>query len=143
VLASGGVPAELALNAPGSVSVGEEFDVLLEATIHEPVRTLPLVIRFDPQVLSFVGARPEALAQAGGITSAAPKVDALTGRLDIELQTPPDTPMSGQGRLLNLRFAAKSARAQTRITLGPITLPGSDGPRTIPRPRTLLVRVGQ
>jgi general secretion pathway protein D len=141
--ANRGAPAELTLNGPASVRVGEEFDVLLEATIHEPLRTLPLVIRFDPQVLSFVDARSEALAQAGGISDAAPEVDALTGRLDVELQAPADASMSGQGKLLNLRFAARNPRAQTRIALGQVTLPGSEGPRTIPRPRTLLLRVGQ
>jgi general secretion pathway protein D len=138
-----GVPAELSFNGPASVRVGEEFEVLLEVTVHEPLRSLPLTIRFDPQVLSFVEARPEELARSSGIERIAPKLDSASGRLDVELQSAAGKPFSGQGRLISLRFAAANARAQTRIALGQINLPASDGLRTIPRPRTLLLRVGR
>jgi general secretion pathway protein D len=134
-----GAPAELAFNAPATVRVGEPFEVTLDATLHEPLPALPLVIRFDPHVLSFVDLQLEALAR--GVAVPTPKVDAQIGRIDIELQAAPGKPLAGQGPLLRLRFTATSARAQTRIALGQITLPGADGVRTIPRPRTLLVRV--
>jgi hypothetical protein len=135
-----GVVAELAFIGPQDARVGEEFEVMLEATVHEPLRRLPLAIRFDPQVLSFVDARPGPLAQASGIQEAAPAVDRTAGRLDLELAAP-DKPLAGQGRLLTLRFAAASPRAQTRIALGQISLANGEGLRTIPRPRTLLMRV--
>jgi hypothetical protein len=141
--AASGFPAELALLGPGSVRVGDEFEVVLEATVREPLQSLPLIIRFDPQVLSFVDAQPEALARTEGSGAAVPKVDPVTGRLDFELQLAPDAAQAGKSKLLRLRFTAKAARAQTRITLGQVTLPGGEGLRTIPRPPTLLVRVAQ
>jgi general secretion pathway protein D len=136
-----GVPAELVLQGPASVRVGDEFTVTLEATFHEPLTALPLIVRFDPQVVAFVDAQPEGIARAGGIEGAAARVDAVTGRVDVELQAAPNANLAGQGKLLTLRFAARTPRAQTRVSLGQVTLPGGDGPRTIPRPPTLLMRV--
>jgi general secretion pathway protein D len=138
-----GVPAELSFNGPAGVRVGETFEVTLEATLHEAMRSLPLVIRFDPQVLAFLDAQPEEVARAGGIDSMAPQLDAQVGRVDVDLQPAGDKTLSGQGRLLSMRFTAKAARAQTRIALGQISIAGDDGVRMIPRPRTLLVRVTQ
>jgi general secretion pathway protein D len=136
-----GVPAEFVLTGPSSVRVGDEFAIVLEAKFHETLAALPLIVRFDPQVVSFVGAQSETLARAVGIESAQHEVDATTGRLDVDLQAAPNAPLTGQGKLLTLRFAAKNARAQTRIALGQVTVAGADGPRTISRPPTLLLRV--
>jgi hypothetical protein len=141
--ARSGAPAELSLVGPAAVQVEEEFEVALDAAIHDAIRALPLAIRFDPQVLTLLDASPGAQAQASGVQAVSPRLDAATGRLDIELQAAADKPFAGAGRLLSLRFVAKTARAQTRIALGQVTLRSGDGVRSIARPPTLLVRVTQ
>ena len=133
-------PADLTIGGPDNVRVGEEFDVMIDVTIPAPLQTLPLVIRFDPKVLSFVEARPEDIARNSGIDSTAPKSEPSSGRLELEFQAA-SKPLSGQGKLLNLRFAAKSARAQTTVAIGQTNLPGNVVARTTPQ-NTLRLRVG-
>lgn len=110
--ATSGPPlADLTITGPASVRVGEEFEVMIDASIAAPMQSLPLLIRFDPKVLSLVDAIPQELARADA-TSRKPNA----GRLEIDLQAA-NNPLVGQGKLLKLRFAARTARAQTTIAL--------------------------
>jgi hypothetical protein len=122
------------------VRVGEEFDVTIDATIAAPLNTLPLVIRFDPKVLTFVEARPEDIARKSGIEAISHKLEPNTGRLGVELQAA-GTPLSGQGKLIRLRFAAKAVRPQTALALGQANLPGNAGSRTIAQTTSVRLRV--
>jgi hypothetical protein len=67
-------------------------------------------------------------------------VDLNAGRLDVELQAA-GAPFSGQGKLLNLRFAAKTTRAQTGIAVGQGAADGNVGARASVQPASLRVRV--
>jgi hypothetical protein len=51
------------------------------------------------------------------------------------------SPFSGQGKLLSLRFAAKTARAQTGISVGQASADGNVGARASVQPASLRVRV--
>ena len=133
--------ATVSINGPPGVRVGEDFDVMIDVSVPEPLKSLSLVIRFDPKVLTFIEARPDALALNSGIEGVTPKLDPTAGRLEFDLQAGTNL-LSGQGKLLNLRFAAKTARAQTTIALGQVNLPSDAGARTTPQNTTLRLRVG-
>ena len=96
----------------------------IDASISAPFKGLPLLIRFDPKVLTFVDARPDELARKSGIEAATHKLEPSTGRLGVDLQAVGPA-LSGEGKLLRLRFAAKTVRPQTAITLGFANLPGN------------------
>lgn len=127
------------MTGPATVRVGEEFEVLLDATLPVPTKALSLVIRFDPKVLTFVDARPAELARGSGIEQAPHKLDPALGRLDVDLQAR-SKPLAGPGQLLRLRFAPKTARAQTTIALGQSDSGAGDA-RLLPKATTLRVRV--
>jgi hypothetical protein len=128
------------ISGPANVRVGEEFEVMIDVTIPAPLQTLSMAIRFDPKVLTFIEARPEELARKSGIDGALHKLESLNGHLNVELHAL-GNPLFGQGRLLNLRFSANTARAQTAIALGQANVPGNVSARTTPQ-NTLRLRVG-
>lgn len=132
--------ANLSVHGPASVRVGEEFDVVIDASITGSLPTLSLLIRFDPKVLTFVEVNPTELARNSGIAGTSPKLDTDSGRLDVDLQAV-GNPLSGQGKLLNLRFAATTARTQTTIAVGQAALPGNVGARAALQPSSLRLRV--
>lgn len=132
--------ASVVLKGPPSVRFGEEFEVTIDGTIAGPLPTLSLAIRFDPKVLALIGAAPAELARKSGIEGAAPRGDPSSGRVEVDLQAA-GAPLSGQGALLNLRFAAKTARGQTTIAAGQANPPANVGARTAPKSTTLRLRV--
>jgi general secretion pathway protein D len=138
------MPVELSLRGPANVRIGEEFEVEIQALLHEPLQSLPLNVRFDPQALSFLGVQPAPLLAAGeGGKSATPKLDPARGTLEFDLRLAAEAMQAGRGNLLKMRFSARAARSYTPITIGPVTLQGEAGTRTLPRPPTLLLRVEQ
>jgi general secretion pathway protein D len=130
----------MSVSGPPSARVGEEFDVMIDVALPAPSQALPLVIRFDPKVLTFVSATPAEIARNSGIESATLNLEATTGRLEVDLQAAAK-PMSGQGKLLNLRFAARTVRAQTTIAVGQANPPNNADPRATPKPTSLRLRV--
>jgi general secretion pathway protein D len=129
--------AELELSGPSSVAIGTEFEVVLEATVFDQITVLPLSVRFDPQVLAFVGVQPDSLARG----TVAPKGNVASGRLDFDVTLAANVVQAGRGRLLRLRFTAKAARPNTPIALAPVPLAGPSGPRPVLRAPTLVMRV--
>ena len=106
--------------------------------------SLPLTVRYDPLVLRFVGADLGKLAQQASAADISPRADAATGRLDIAMSFREPEQLSGSGTLVNLSFAANTARAQTRLVATQIDIKAEDGQLlTVPRPRPHLVKVTQ
>lgn len=132
--------AAVTINGPASVRVGEEFDVTIDGTIPGSLPNLSLVIRFDPKVLTFIDAKPADLARRSGIDGASPNLEPSSGRVEVNLQAN-SSPLSGQGTLLNLRFATKTARAQTTIAVGQTNVPADVDTRSTPKSSALRVRV--
>lgn len=135
---------ELSWRGPAGAAVGNELSVALEGSSLPLVRELPLVVRYDPLVLRFVAAELGPLAQQAGAADAVPRADATTGRLDIALSFSRPERLAGAGALVNLTFAAKTARAQTRLVAAQIDVKGEDGQLlSVPRPRPHLIKVTQ
>jgi general secretion pathway protein D len=112
-----GPPLLLTWLGPFRVKVGEEFNVTLRMNSPADLRTLPLEIRFDPQVLSFVDAQAAEFAQKNGVAVQVTSVDAATGLIRLELRTGESRTLRGQGDLLTLRFSSLAAWKQAQLTI--------------------------
>jgi general secretion pathway protein D len=135
-------PLELAWQGPYRVKVGAEFQVALEITATRDIRTLPLTIRFDPLVLTFLDAQLAEFASKSGVAAVEPVVDA-GGSVRLELRAGPGRSFRGQGVLLTLRFAARAPRQQTQLSITRFDLRGADGAvEAAVRPTPMTLRVG-
>jgi len=134
---------ELAWQGPYRVKVGQEFQVALEVSSSADLKRLPIVIHFDPVVLTFLDAQLAELASKSGISAAPPDVDIRRGRIAFDLQAGAGKSIQGKGVLLNLRFSARSPRQQTQLTLSNIDLKDERGAMAdAVRPTPLTLRVG-
>jgi general secretion pathway protein D len=134
---------ELAWQGPYRVKVGQEFQVAVEVNSSADLKRLPIVVRFDPVVLTFLDAQLAEFASKSGIVTVKPEVDAQRGRIAFDLQAAPGKSFQGKGVLLNLRFSARSPRQQTQLTLGSIELKDERGAvADAVRPTPLTLRVG-
>lgn len=117
-VAAGAVP-QLVLNwfGPYRVKVREEFTTVLRMNSSADVRTLPLEIRFDPQVFTFVDAQASEAARRSGTQVQVKSVDAAGGALRIELRAGEGRTLRGQGDLLMLRFASVAASKLAQLTI--------------------------
>ncbi len=135
---------ELTWRGPASAKVGEVVRVVLDGSSLPKMKSLPLVIRYDPLVLRFVSADLGSLAQQAGAADITPNADPATGRLDIAMSFRKPEQLSGAGALVNLSFAANTARAQTRLVAAQIDIKAEDGQLlSVPRPRPHLLKVTQ
>ena len=112
-----GPPLLLTWMGPFRVKVGEEFNVVLRMNSPADLRTLPLEIRFDPQVLAFVDAQAAEFAQKNGVAVQVTSVDAATGVIRLDLRTGESRSLRGQGDLLTLRFSSLAAWKQSQLTI--------------------------
>jgi len=134
---------ELAWQGPYRVKVGQEFQVAVEVNSSANLKRLPIVIHFDPVVLTFLDAQLAEFASKSGIDTARPDVDAQRGRIAFDLQAGPGKSFQGKGVLLSLRFSARSPRQQTQLTLSNIDLKDDRGAvADAVRPTPLTLRVG-
>ena len=134
---------ELAWQGPYRVKVGQEFQVAVEVNSSANLKRLPIVIHFDPVVLTFLDAQLAEFASKSGIDTAKPDVDAQRGRIAFDLQAGPGKSFQGKGVLLSLRFSARSPRQQTQLTLSNIDLKDDRGAvADAVRPTPLTLRVG-
>jgi len=141
--AAGKEPLELAWQGPYRVKVGQEFQVALEVTSSADLKRLPIIVNFDPVVLTFLNAQLEEYASKSGVSAVKPEVDIQRGRITFDLQAGPGKSFKGKGMLLSLRFAARSPRQQTQLTLSGIDLRDERGAiADAVRPTPLTLRVG-
>jgi hypothetical protein len=137
-------PLQLAWQGPYRVKVGQQFQVALEVNAAiANLQRLPLVVHFDPVVLTFLDAQLAEFASKSEVRSIQPEVDNQRGRIVFDLQAAPGKSLPGQGVLVSLRFTARSPRQQTQLTLSPIDLKDDSGTTTAAvRPTPLTLRVG-
>jgi general secretion pathway protein D len=102
---------------PFRVKIGDEFAVTLRVNSPASLRGLPLEIRFDPQVLTFVDAQPGDFATKSGLAAFDATVDAANGLIRIEMRAAQGQAFRGQGDLLTLRFTAQTPWKQTQLIL--------------------------
>jgi general secretion pathway protein D len=134
---------ELTWRGPYRVKVGETFSVALDARATDSLRRLPLEVRFDPLVLTFLDAKLDEFASKSGVPAVEPAIDAAAGRLSIELLAGDGRTFTGQGALLSLRFTARAPKQQTQLMIAPIELTNASGAiGDVVRPAPMTMRVG-
>jgi hypothetical protein len=133
--------ASFAWSGPNSAQVGKPFQVTLNASNMLRLQRLPLVLRYDGLVLSYQSFQLGDLALKAGGSVGTPKADAAVGRLDIPITfTQPDL-LTGDGPLITITFAPKTARASTSLVATQVDVKGQDGQlRTIAKPQNYVVR---
>ncbi len=102
---------------PFRVKIGEEFKVTLRVNSPSSLRALPLDIRFDPQVLTFVDAQPGEFMSRAGMTAFDVNVDASSGLIRIVMRGGEGQALKGQGDLVTLRFTASTPWKQTQLSV--------------------------
>jgi general secretion pathway protein D len=136
-------PLEFAWQGPYRVKVGQSFEVALEVNAGADLTRLPLVVRFDPLVLTFLDAQLGEFASKSGVSALKPEVDATRGSVRFDLQAGAGKSFRGQGALLALRFAARAPRQQTQLMLSQIELKDATGALAAAvRATPLTLRVG-
>ena len=128
---------------PFRVKVGEEFKVTLRVNSPTALRALPLDIKFDPQVLTFVDAQPGEFAGRLGLTAFDATVDEASGLIRIVMRAGAGQGLQGQGDLVTLRFTAKTPWKQTQLAVTKNELKDdSGGVAAVIKSTPLTLRVG-
>ena len=110
------VPGAVSLSwqLPAQVKVGEQFTAVLRLSSQGPLRGLPLLLGFDPQLLQLVQAQEgDFFRQAGGSTLFNQRSDPAQGKLFVSTvrQNPSgaDAGVNGSGNVLLVSFKALKA----------------------------------
>ncbi len=141
--AATGPSLELTWRGPYRVKVGETFSVTVEAKGSDTLRRLPVVVRFDPLVLTFLDAQLDEFASKSGVPSIKPEVDAVNGRITFDLVAGEGRAFNGSGTLFRLQFTAQSPKQQTQLAISPIELRAEGGDlHDVVRPSPMTMRVG-
>lgn len=120
--AATGGPIAFAWQGPAQVRVGDQFSAVLQVTSQDPVRGVPVMIGFDPQLLQVVSVQEgNFLKQGGGQTTFSERIDPVQGKVFIAavLQNTngSDNGINGTGSVATVNFKAVKAAPATRIQL--------------------------
>jgi general secretion pathway protein D len=102
----------LSIDGPEQTRVGEEFQVTVHLSAHDPINKLRAQLRFDPTAIQLVSATPGGIVPAA---AGAPEVNMRAGGAQLEVNTPAESPVQGDGDLMVLRFKALGPRPATAI----------------------------
>jgi general secretion pathway protein D len=121
-----GVPSALNIDGPAQVRVGEEFQVTVRLSAHDPITKLRSQLRFDPTAIQLVSAVPGAIVPSA---AGSPEVNMRAGGAQLEVSTPAESPVQGDGELMVLKFKALGPRPATAIA-AMLSLVGGGGVAT-------------
>ena len=126
----------IAWSAPAEIRVGERFSAVLQLSSQEALRSLPLLVGFDPAVLRVASVEEgDFFKQGNAQTNFSQRVDALQGKAFIALVRQSaggsESGVNGVGRAVTVNFVAVKAAPETRIQLlsvspepAPAVMPG-------------------
>lgn len=132
--------ALLSWTAPAGLKPGEETDVILRASVAQPLNAATLQLAYDPAALRVVAVTEGDLMNAdGAITSFAPRIDDKAGRMFVALSRSAQQGARGDGALLRLRVVAlPGSTAPTEIKVTSISAFGEGNrPAAVPLPAAL------
>ncbi len=119
-------PAVLSIDGPAQTRVGEEFQVNVHLSAPEPITRLRSQLRFDPTAIQLVSAVPGAIVPSA---AGSPEVNMRAGGAQLEVNTPAESPVQGDGELMVLKFKALGPRPATAIA-AMLSLVGGGGVAT-------------
>jgi general secretion pathway protein D len=142
--------ATLSWQAPAQIKAGEQFTAVLRINAQTPLRGLPLLLAFDPQLLQVVSVQEgDFLKQAGGNTQFSQRVDAANGKVFVAVvrqnASGTDAGVNGLGGVVSVTFKAlkpSTAQAMARVQVlsfspepqlaTPVSLPLEQAVRVLP-----------
>ena len=101
----------LTWQAPQQIRSGEQFSAVLQLSSQGPVRGVPLLVGFDPQVLQVVGVvEGDYLKQGNGRTSFSHRIDSAQGKIFVaairQNASGTDAGVNGNGGVATITFKA-------------------------------------
>jgi general secretion pathway protein D len=118
--------AVLSIDGPAQTRVGEEFQVNVHLSAPDPITRLRSQLRFDPTAIQLVSAVPGAIVPSA---AGSPEVNMRAGGAQLEVNTPAESPVQGDGELMVLKFKALGPRPATAIA-AMLSLVGGGGVAT-------------
>jgi general secretion pathway protein D len=110
--AAGGSSSAVSLDGPTEVKVGDEFQVTVRLSTDQSITHLRSQLRFDSSALQLLSAAPGDAVPAG---AGNPKVDTHGSGAQLDVTTPSDSPVQGNGSLMVLQFKALAIRPSTSV----------------------------
>jgi len=129
---------KLSWQLPAQVRQGEQFSAVLSLASQEPVKGMPLLIGFDPQLFQVVSVTEgDFLRQGNGRTQFNHRVDPAQGKVFVaavrQSGSGSDTGVNGSGSLVTVTFKAlKPAGAAKLQLLSATPEPASASPVSLP-----------
>jgi general secretion pathway protein D len=126
-----------------NVRAGDQFKLTLNAASFDGIHSLPVYIRYDPRVLSFVSASPGEVSSRVGVSNIDPVINDAAGRINMTLDASAGKFFAGSGALMSLTFAAKTSSKQTQVDmqLAQLGIAGGSALRNISRPQPLMLKI--
>lgn len=143
--AAGGA-VSLSWQTPAQVKVGEQFSAVVRINSSQALRSLPVMLGFDPQVLQVVSVQEgDFFKQGGGQTNFSQRIDAAQGKVFSALirktVSEQDNGINGMGNLVTVNFKAiKAGNPTTRLQiLSASPEPAQVSPLSLPVDQTIRV----
>jgi general secretion pathway protein D len=133
-----GAPS-VAWDAPGQVSPGQDFDVVVRFSGGEDLRAVRSQLHYDTSVLQLQSAEAGDVVPAGN--AAVPRLNQIAGVVQFVVNATPEAPAHGDGGLMTLHFKALAPNPGTRVCLQ-MALVGASGAALSPtaqQPLTIVV----
>jgi general secretion pathway protein D len=135
--------SEFNWSGPTQTKAGSILQAALLTNLVKPLSQIPLVLRYDPMALVFKSVKPGEVALRAGIDQINAKVDEVTGKIELTLQSKANK-LVGQGALINVAFEAKGYKSNTTLTASQVDIKQPDGTiRSIQRPKPYIMRISQ
>jgi general secretion pathway protein D len=142
-LSIGGSSSQFVWSGPAQTKAGSAFQASLSSSLSQPLGLIPIVLRYDPMALTFKAVSPGEIATRAGIDQISSKVDDVTGKIELTLQSKANK-LSGQGSLVNVTFEAKGYKSTTTLTASQVDIKQPDGSvRSIRPPKPYTMRITQ
>ena len=121
-------PLQMSWQAPQSARVGEQFVVGVVALAPSPLLGAAVSLKFDPAALEVVTVEEGSLLKQSNVENRFNHtIDAMGGRLAVNVARPGPEGAQGQGPLFNVTFKVKAAATQSRIQLNSMSPLGPGG----------------
>jgi general secretion pathway protein D len=135
----------LSWQAPAQVRAGEQFSAVLRVSSHRPLRGLPLLLGFDPQLLQVVSVlEGEFFKQANGQTVFSQRIDPAQGKIVVAIMRQSvsgrESSVNGAGSVVTVTFKALKASPSAKMQLlsaspqpaSPVKVPVEQTVRIVP-----------
>jgi general secretion pathway protein D len=137
----------LSWQVPAQVKAGEQFSAVLRVNSHRPLRSLPLLLGFDPQLLQVVTVQEgEFFKQANGQTAFTHRTDPAKGKIVVAVVRQSaggrDPSVNGAGSVVTVTFKALKPAASAKMQLlsaspepasaSPVKVPVEQAVRIVP-----------